>query len=302
MHRLPVCQTTEENDPGITKVTQPAALNSLKTGDMFPGSCSSVDHFEANPKGRLLFSFGKERADHKYKGGCIFVDHASGYVHVEPQVHLNTHETLDAKAAFEEECIRFGVVPQKYITDEGSSFTNIEFQEHLTQFQQTGQRSAPGGHHSNGVAERNIGTVMSIARAMLHHSAIHWPEVADPELWPLAVLHAAYVLNRIPKEESGRSPLEIFSRQMWAMSKYQDFQVWGSPVYVLDGCLANGRSIPRWKPRSDRCMHMGNSIKQQARCTSHSQPRYRENHKSVSCGSRQLVPNRRLLRYTDRFQ
>ena len=36
----------------------------------------------------------------KYQGGCIFVDHASEYVHVELQVRLNTHETLHAKEEF----------------------------------------------------------------------------------------------------------------------------------------------------------------------------------------------------------
>src|SRR5210317_633775 len=102
---------------------------------------------------------------------------------------------------------------------------------------------------------------MSIARAMLHHSAIHWPEVADPELWPLAVLYASYILNRIPREDTGRSPLELFSGTTWPMSKFQDFQVWGCPIYVLDGALANGRTLPRWKPRSDRSMYMGNSLK-----------------------------------------
>ena len=39
--------------------------------------------------------------DDKYKGGCIFVDHASGYVHVELQSELNTHETLPTKVDFD---------------------------------------------------------------------------------------------------------------------------------------------------------------------------------------------------------
>ena len=77
---------------------------------------------------------------------------------------------------------------------------------------------------------------------MLHHVAIHWPDIADIELWPLAVLHAAHLLNRIPREDSGRSPLELFSRRTWAASKFQDFHVWGCPVYVLDSSLAGGRS------------------------------------------------------------
>ena len=121
--------------------------------------------------------------------------------------------------------------------------------------------TAPGGHHANGIAERNISTVMSISRAILHHAAIHWPDVADVELWPLAVLHAAHLLNRIPREDTGRSPLELFSCKTWATSKFQDFHVWGCPVYVLGSALSGGRSIPRWKPRLSRGMYVGHSIK-----------------------------------------
>ena len=97
----------------------------------------SVDHFHCNPLGRLLTSYGKEKADDKYKGGCIFVDHASGYIHVELQVRLNTRETLQAKKEFEAECTHHGVIPQNYLTDMGSSFTSDEYSTHLDQFKQT---------------------------------------------------------------------------------------------------------------------------------------------------------------------
>ena len=74
---------------------------------------------------------------------------------------------------------------------------------------------------------------------------LHWPDVADVELWPLAVLHAAYVINRLPRQDSGQSPLEIFSKNTWPRSKFHDFHVWGCPVYILDSRLADGRKIPR---------------------------------------------------------
>ncbi len=248
--------------PGSTKRSDPLSRDALKTNDLFPGARISVDHFECNPNGRLLDTFGKERVDAKYKGGCIFVDSATGYVHVELQTKFNSHETLNAKKHFESECTTLGVVAQSYISDDGSAFENAAFEAHLQQFHQTIRHSTPGGHHSNGIAERAISTVMSISRAMLHHAAIHWPEVADVELWPLAVLHAVHLLNRIPREDTGRSPLELFSRTTWPISKIHDFHVWGCPVYVLDSSLAGGRKIPRWKPRSSRCIYVGNSTKQ----------------------------------------
>ena len=87
----------------------------LKTADLFPGSTISVDHFEANPKGRLPHTYGKEKDDDRYKGGCIFVDHATGYIHIELQARLNTTETLKAKKQFEQTCTQYGVVPQNYM-------------------------------------------------------------------------------------------------------------------------------------------------------------------------------------------
>ena len=79
--------------------------------------------------------------------------------------------------------------------DEGSVFTGAEFETHLNKFKLHHNMAPPGAHHSNGVAEREIGAVMSISRAMLHHAAIHWPDAADVELWPLAVMHATHILN-----------------------------------------------------------------------------------------------------------
>ena len=113
--------------PGTVKKSIESERSALKTGDLFPGSTVSVDHFACNPLGRLLNTYGKERADDKYKGGYIFVDHATGFVHVVLQVKLNTPETMEAKQEFEEVCSHHGVIPQSYITDEGSSFTSTEF-------------------------------------------------------------------------------------------------------------------------------------------------------------------------------
>ena len=61
---------------------------SLKTNDLRPGSTVSVDLFESRLKGRTFDSFGKATSD-QYIGGCIFVDHASGYVHVDFQLSVS---------------------------------------------------------------------------------------------------------------------------------------------------------------------------------------------------------------------
>ena len=53
----------------------------LKINDLKVRSTISVDHFESRLKGHTFDSYGKATSD-KYIVGCIFVDHASGYVHV----------------------------------------------------------------------------------------------------------------------------------------------------------------------------------------------------------------------------
>ena len=61
---------------------------------------------------------------------------------------------------------------------------------------------------------------------------------------------ACDLLNHLPSESTGRSPLEIFSRQSYSIKRLQDFHAWGCPVYVLDSTLQDGKKLPRWKSRS----------------------------------------------------
>jgi hypothetical protein len=63
----------------------PEREGSLKLGDLQPGQQVSVNLFYATHKGRLYESFGKSKADKMHMGGCVFVNHASGHVHVEHQ-------------------------------------------------------------------------------------------------------------------------------------------------------------------------------------------------------------------------
>ena len=69
-----------------------------------------------------------------------------------------------------------------------------------------------GSHHQNGHAERHIGTIMSVARTMMLYAAIHWPEMVDPSLWPMAVQHAVFLFNHLPDPSTGFSPFDLFSR------------------------------------------------------------------------------------------
>ena len=69
----------------------------LKEGDLQPRRKISVDHFVCSTHGRL-FTSRQKTPDHKmYTGGALFIDHASNFVDVKFQRHLNSHETRDSK-------------------------------------------------------------------------------------------------------------------------------------------------------------------------------------------------------------
>ena len=74
----------------------PVRHGHLKIHDLRLGSTISVDHFESSLKGRAFYSFSKATSD-QYIGGCIFVDHASGFVRVEFQLELSIIEPIQAK-------------------------------------------------------------------------------------------------------------------------------------------------------------------------------------------------------------
>lgn len=223
-----------------------------------PGQRIFVDHFVCakNSKGRTFSSFGKEADSDMYSGGCVFYDAASKYIDVRFQRQFNTHETLESKGLFEAFAREQGVIPQEYVSDGGRCFTSQDFGQHLGEFKQVLAFAAPGAHHHN-PAERAIRTVTSIARAMMIHSAIHWPEMSDTCLWPMAVQHAAYLYNHVPDTSTGLSPLDLFSRSRWEQSKLLGLHVWGCPTYLLEHATRDGKKIPRWVPRSERCSNMG---------------------------------------------
>ena len=168
--------------PGQKTTCLQDQTNVLKQEHLQPGQCVSTDHFICSTKGHLFTSKGNSKDDEMYSGGCIFVDHASGFLTICFQTHLNLHETLTTKQAFENQCHDFGVIPQQYHTDNGLAFTSAKYTEHLKTFCQITTFASVGAHHQNGITEQAIQTVMSVAHTKMLHSGIHWPNVANPSL------------------------------------------------------------------------------------------------------------------------
>ncbi len=233
----------------------------MKQDNLFAGQKIAVNHFVCSTRGRLFTSKGKTSENEMYCGGCIFVDHATGHLHMKFQKHLNTHETLKVKESFELMCHDHGVIPQAYHSDSGSSFTSSGFTARLHEFAQVTSFAGAGAHYHNGTAERAIQTIMNMSRTMMLHAAIHWPDVANSTLWPMEVAHAVYLYNHMPALDTGISPADMFTKMRWEQRKFHDFHVWGCPVYVLDKTLLDGKKLPCWMPHSRHASHMGNSTK-----------------------------------------
>ena len=234
----------------------------LRKENLLLGQCISVDHFVCSTNGRLFTSRGKTSAlERLYCGGCLFVDHASGFVHVEHQSSLSSHDTMRAKEKFELFCRDHGVLPQKYMSDNASAFTSKSFTDHLRIYRQWNSFAGAGAHHHNGISERCIRTIMAIARTMMLHSAIHCPDMADATLWPMAVSHAVFLWNHLPGLDTGLSPSDLFTKSRWPQQRFHDLHVWGCPVYVLNKTISDGKKIPKWQPRSTRMKYMGLSPK-----------------------------------------
>ena len=138
----------------------------------------------------------------------------------------------------------------EYISGNGTAFTSKSYTAHLSNFSKIQQFSGVGAHHHNGVAEKAIQTTMSIPRTMMLHSAIHWPEVSDPSLWPMAVQYATYLYNKNLDPSTGICPDDLFTKTRWEQRKFHDLHVWGCPLYVLDKTISDGKKLPHWKPRA----------------------------------------------------
>ena len=249
---------TRKPEGTVLQKIRPEKDGALKKNIVAVGGRVSTDQFVSSLPGRLATTFGKESVEKQYVGGTVFIDEASEYVHVENQVSLGAHETVRSKHKFEREAIRNGILIRGYRGDNGVYKTNL-FKQSCQEMNQTLTFSGVGAHHHNGVAERCIRTISTCARALLLHALIHWPEQTTLDLWPFAVDYAVFLWNRMPREKSKMSPLEIFYSTKSTHEDIRSARVWGCPAYVLEPTLQDGKKLPRWRPRSKLGQFLGRS-------------------------------------------
>jgi hypothetical protein len=238
----------------VHQIQNDKKAGALKIEHLKPGAAVSVDHFESRLLGRTFDSYGKASSI-MYKGGCIFVDHCSGYMHVEHQLGFSGIESIRAKQAYEQMALHSGVIVESYLTDSGAFKANA-FVQHIREHAQRIHYCGANAHHKNGIAERAVRSVSNMARALILHASTHWKDGIDASLWPMAVTYATHLYNQLPNER-GLCPADIFTGSTVPRHRLKDIHVWGCPVYILDPHLQGGNKIPRWQPRSRLGVFMG---------------------------------------------
>jgi hypothetical protein len=183
------------------------------------------------------------------------VDHGSGYIQVRNQVVYSAVETFRSKQSYEQFALRHGVIVPNYLTGSGAFKAN-KFVKIINETQQRLHFCGTNAHHQNGVAERVIQTVSNLARAMILHASIHFKDGVDASLWLMAVQYVVHVYNNT-HGDNAICPADIFIVGTVPRHCLRDIHFWGSPVYVLDPKLQQGKKLPRWQPRSRRGMFLG---------------------------------------------
>ena len=85
-----------------------------------------------------------------------------------------------------------------------------------------------------------------MARTMMLHAALRWPEVYSAELWCFAMNYACHVYNNIPRQDTGMSPEELYlGEKVDHEEVLASLLPWGCPTYVLQPQLQDDGSLPK---------------------------------------------------------
>ena len=157
------------------------------------------------------------------------MDHASDCIFNFNQTSTESSQTVEANHKLEPFAENCGASIRHYHAD-NKTFTSQAFKESYIAAQKTQSFCGVNAHHQNGVAERKIKTVFSLARTMLFAAITKWPNNIHVGLWSHVVYHAVDTLNNIP-HSSGFTPKDIFTCVQGA-SSFRHFHAFGSPSFV----------------------------------------------------------------------
>jgi hypothetical protein len=126
-----------------------------------------------------------------------------------------------------------GITVDAYHTDNGVFKSQLFVHEIHTNAQSI-RFSGVGAKWQNDVAEGAIRIIVTRARTMMLHASLHWPEMDDKSLWPMALTHATtYMYNHTPNELTGIAPIEAFTGALSDGQALRNLNTWGCPAYLL---------------------------------------------------------------------
>lgn len=151
-----------------------------------------------------------------------FTDLFSGYTEV--GFMRSKDETPDKVIEFVEKVkTQFEEKPKVFRSDRGGEYTNHRLQNYLKKEGISFQCTVAYTPEQNGVAERKNRTLIEAARTMTISSRL------PKRLWAEAIHNANYTFNRIPSDESGKTPFELMFNKIPTL----DFYEFGSDVLVM---------------------------------------------------------------------
>ena len=224
--------------------------------DDAPGAGVSVDTMEAGTPGLLPSTAGLPPKA-RYNYCTLYVDHFSRFIYVHMHEFNKGKDAVLGKAHYERFAGKYGVSIHHIHADNGI-FTSKEFIADCDKNKQTRSFCGVGAHWQNGIVERYIGVITTMARKYLLHAQSLWSSVITAELWPYCVQQAVNFHNVCIREDREYCPFALFTGEdpPFIMN---DFHVWGCPVYVTDKRVQDSNHIGRWEHRSRQCVYVGHS-------------------------------------------
>ena len=215
--------------------------NNLQSGDTV-----SVDQM-VSPTPGLVAQMTGILTNKRYKYATVYVDQASrlGYTYL--QKTTTAEETIQGKVAFELYVHSHGIKVKGYHANNGIFHANA-WVNHCKKSKQALTYAAVNAHHQNGITEREIRELQSMARTMLIHASKQWHNCITANLWPYALRHASNMINDAPllQDKQGRTSIEIFLNTK-VSSNPKHHHTFGCPAYVLENELQQSKPFHKWK-------------------------------------------------------
>jgi transposase InsO family protein len=174
----------------------------------------------------------------------LTVDKASGHIHGDClQTKDQSFESFTNYSSQVQ--TKFGRPIKKLWTDRGGEYVNHEFADHAKASGMEHHFSVATVSQQNGLVERAMRTVLSVARALLDFGSVR------KNRWPDACLYAVYLINRRPSRRlGGRDRMTVWSG---TTANLDSLRVFGCEVW---------RHIPvaqriKLDDRAERCVFLG---------------------------------------------